>query len=176
MQKQEQISIVYNKFCPFAQRALLTAIEKDLPATFTKVSLGEKGSFFANTYHKALGHDPKSDGKVPILIHGDRILTESEPVCWYLAESFSSGSSLIPNDPFERARMRLMMGQQSAAVIELFNKAKYKQFSSLEDYRQEIRQVLTEMDAAIRGDYLMGEAVTLADLMIYPWFERWIIL
>lgn len=69
-----------------------------------------------------------------------------------------------------------MIGQQSAAVIELFNKAKSKQITSIEDYREEIRKVLTDMDTTIRGDYMMGENITLADLMIYPWFERWIIL
>jgi hypothetical protein len=41
------------------------------------VSLGEKGEFFEQTYRKALGNDPKSDGKVPILIHGQHCLTES---------------------------------------------------------------------------------------------------
>jgi glutathione S-transferase len=101
MQNQQPLTIIYNKFCPFAQRALLTAIEKDLLATFTKVSLSGQDEVLNSTYKKALGKDPKSKGKVPVLIHGDRVLAESEPVCWYLAEVFpSSGSNLIPADTF----------------------------------------------------------------------------
>jgi glutathione S-transferase len=69
MQRTQDITIIYNKFCPFAQRALITALEKEVPATFQKVSLGEKSGFFRETYRKAMGRDPKSEGKVPILIH-----------------------------------------------------------------------------------------------------------
>lgn len=77
MHNQQQLSIVYNKFCPFAQRALLTAIEKDLSANFIKVSLSGQDEVLNNTYKKALGKDFKSKGKVPVLIHGDRVLAES---------------------------------------------------------------------------------------------------
>jgi hypothetical protein len=34
MKKSENITIVYNKFCPFAQRALITALEKELSVNF----------------------------------------------------------------------------------------------------------------------------------------------
>lgn len=30
--KNTEVSIIYNKFCPYAQRALIVAIEKDLQA------------------------------------------------------------------------------------------------------------------------------------------------
>lgn len=69
MEKKEEVIIVYNKFCPFAQRALITALQKEIPAVLKKVSLGEKGSYFKETYGRAYGRDPASDGKVPILVH-----------------------------------------------------------------------------------------------------------
>ena len=40
--EKNNITVVYNKFCPYAQRALIVALEKDLNATFRQVSLGEK--------------------------------------------------------------------------------------------------------------------------------------
>jgi glutathione S-transferase len=95
------------------------------------VSLGEKGEFFEQTYRKALGNDPKSDGKVPILIHGQHCLTESEPVCWYLAETFPSGSTLIPADTFQRARMRLLISNECANLVELFSRPKLKKVTSI---------------------------------------------
>lgn len=72
--------------------------------------------------------------------------------------------------------MRLLIVQQSAAVIGLFDRVKYKQVTSMEDFQKEVRQVLGEFDAAISGDFMLGKDVSLADLLIYPWFERWIIM
>ena len=83
--KDEEITLVFNKYCPFAQRALLVSIEKELPARFQKASLKEKEPFFKELYAKAVGRDPNNDGKVPILIHNGQIMAESETVCWYLA-------------------------------------------------------------------------------------------
>ena len=42
MIQPNDITIVYNKFCPYAQRALIVAIEKDLKTNLRTVSLGEK--------------------------------------------------------------------------------------------------------------------------------------
>lgn len=28
----------------------------------------------------------------------------------------------------------------------------------------------------IEGAYLLGESISLADVLIYPWFERWVIV
>jgi len=41
MNNKTGIQIIYNKFCPYAQRALITAIEKDLPIQFIKTGLGD---------------------------------------------------------------------------------------------------------------------------------------
>lgn len=58
----------------------------------------------------------------------------------------------------------------------LFDKVKYKQVTSTEDFQKEVRGVLGEFETAIRGDFMLGKDVSLADLLIYPWFERWIIM
>ena len=85
---EEKVSIIYNKYCPYAQRALIAAIEKDVNAEFIKTGLGDdsKTPFFRDAYSKSLGRDPNANGgKVPVLIHKDNFLAESELVCWYLA-------------------------------------------------------------------------------------------
>ena len=53
-----------------------------------QVDLRNKDAFFKDNYAKAYAHDPNSDGKVPVLIHGDRIITESDLLAWYVAETF----------------------------------------------------------------------------------------
>jgi len=36
----KQVIIYYNKYCPYAQRALITAIEKNIQVEFVKTGLG----------------------------------------------------------------------------------------------------------------------------------------
>lgn len=71
------MKLLTNPICPFAQRAWLALLETNTSYEEIIVSLKEKTPFFTETYLKALGADLKSDGKVPVLIDGDFILTES---------------------------------------------------------------------------------------------------
>lgn len=105
---EEKVSIIYNKFCPYAQRALIVAIEKQIPVDFVKTGLGQdtKTKFFMDAYSRSLGRDVSSQGKVPVLIHKGKYMAESELVCWYMAETFATGSELIPKDTYQRAKMR----------------------------------------------------------------------
>lgn len=68
-------TLITNRICPFAHRAWLTLLEKDCTFDLKEASIIKKESWFTETYKKAFGHDPSSDGKVPVLIHGDNILT-----------------------------------------------------------------------------------------------------
>lgn len=90
-----------------------------MPHTIQEVSLTDKEPFFTETYLRAFAHDPTSNGKVPILVEGDRILTESDLICWYLSEKYDTGSQLIPADPFDRARLRHFI-QSNGKVIGMF--------------------------------------------------------
>lgn len=103
---EQKVTIILHKICPFAERAWITLEEKQIPYELREVSLTNKQPFFTETYRKAFGHDPTSDGKVPILIDGDKTLTESDLISWYLAEKYQTGTPLIPEDPFEKLKLR----------------------------------------------------------------------
>lgn len=149
--------LIYNKFCPYAQRALLTAIEKQIQPKFRGVSLkDDKEPFFVQTYAKAIGRDPLSKGKVPILVHGKVVLAESELVCWYIAEKFETGSHLIPADLIERAKMRLWITRWGGGIISLFDRAKFREFKDPEELKQQAIAFLNDFDAAIVGPFLLG--------------------
>lgn len=70
------------------------------------MDLTSKTPELTKVYQQALFRDTKSDGKVPTLQHGNTILTESDLVSWYLAETFSTGNQLIPYSPIEKAKLR----------------------------------------------------------------------
>lgn len=94
------------------------------------MSLQNKEPYFTETYHKAFGHDPSSNGKVPILIDGDKTLTESDLISWYLAENYQTGTNLIPNDAFDKLRLRHFAqthGKISGATFGFFGFGKKSQ-------------------------------------------------
>ena len=66
----------------------MTLEEKKIDYEFKEVKLREKDPYFTENYHRALGHNPKSNGKVPIIVDGDVTLAESEIICYYLAEKY----------------------------------------------------------------------------------------
>ena len=77
--------------------------EKGLPFKSRNVDL-RKGEQFAPDY---LALNPNA--VVPTLIDGDEIIVESSVIMQYVDEIDAAGSSLQPEDPLNRARMRLWL-------------------------------------------------------------------
>jgi glutathione S-transferase len=76
------MKFITNPICPFAQRVWLVLLESETPHEYVveNIKAGEKSSYFTATYRSALGADVTSDGKVPVLVDGDIVLTESAVV------------------------------------------------------------------------------------------------
>ena len=90
-----------SQICPFAHRARIALREKKLDVLIKEIDLYGKTPEFTEAYKKSAFSDPTSDGKVPILQHGDLIFAESDLISWYVAEAFPDvGNSLLPNSPF----------------------------------------------------------------------------
>lgn len=62
-----------------------------------------------------------------------------------MADTFKGGSQLIPEDPFLRAKMRLMIGREGARIIELFSKPKNEPVANIEEYKAELQEGLAAM-------------------------------
>ncbi len=61
-------------------------------------------------------------------------------------------------------------------MISIFDRAKFKKIGVLADFLQEVDGFLRKVQDTIEGTFLVGENITLADVMIYPWFQRWVII
>jgi glutathione S-transferase len=103
---QKTIKLVYDPICPYAERAWLTLLEKQVPFDKLRIDLKDKSQEFKDIYSKAYARDPDNAGKVPVLIHGDLILAESDLISWFVAEEYSTGTQLIPKGSFDRLRVR----------------------------------------------------------------------
>ena len=80
------------------------------------LALAEKGVQFKSHYLDLLNFDQHKpeylkinpQGTIPAMLHGDRVLTESTAIMEYVDETFD-GPSLMPEDPYDRLRVRWWM-------------------------------------------------------------------
>jgi len=122
------------------------------------------------------------NGRIPVLQIGDgegaRFLPESNAACWYLA----SGSALIPEDRFAQAdTLRWMFFEQYNHEPNVATLRFWLHFVGEADLDPDQRALIpgkrASGEAALglldehlaHQDFLCGEAVTLADLILYPY-------
>ena len=122
-----------------------------------------------------------ANGRIPVLQIGDRFLPESNAACVYLAE----GTPLIPADAFDRADMlRWMFWEQynhepNVATLRFWtgwvglDKLMPVQAAQLDAKRAAGDAALRLMDEHLAArDWLVGEGVTLADIVLYPYTAK----
>lgn len=122
-----------------------------------------------------------ANGRIPVLQIGTRFLPESNAACVYLAE----GTALIPDDAFDRADMlRWMFWEQynhepNIATLRFWtgwvglDKLSPAQAAQLDAKRAAGDAALALMDEHLRTrDWLVGPALTLADIVLYPYTAR----
>lgn len=119
-----------------------------------------------------------SNGRIPVLEVGGRLLPESNAACWYLAES----SDLVPEDRWDRADMlRWMFFEQynhepNIATLR-FWLAFVGEANLSEQQRAQVpakriagEDALALMDAHLAArDWFVGEACSLADISLYAY-------
>ncbi|KAL8317873.1 hypothetical protein RB597_001345 [Gaeumannomyces tritici] len=184
-------------FCPFVQRAWMVLEEKRIPYQYMEI----------NPYHKSpefLALNPR--GLVPTLAvprpaagggqqgQEPKPLYESTVICEYLDETFVDeavhGPSLMPRDPYERARCRIWIDHIAKKVVPGFYKLLQhtpEKPYSLDEARRELHDVI---EALVRemapaegdgstgdvGPWFLGDRFSLVDVSLAPWAKRlWLI-
>ncbi|GFQ01081.1 glutathione transferase gst 23 [Phtheirospermum japonicum] len=112
--------------------------------------------------------------KVPVLVHGDKSVAESDVILQYIEETWSDRqTALLSSDPYERAMTRfwLNFGQQKGLTFFAFF------LSSNENIEETTKQVVetlkTIQDQAL-GDkkFFGGDKIGLVDLS-FGWLAHW---
>ncbi|KAF1733204.1 Glutathione S-transferase omega-1 [Beauveria bassiana] len=170
-------------FCPFVQRSWIVLEEKKIPYQYIEINPYKKEASF-------LAMNPR--GLVPTLAvpvgsqgGEQKPLFESNIISEYLDEEYNDeskyGPSLLPKDPYDRARARLWIDHISNKIIPAFYKllqhTDEKPFT-LDEGRKELHKhihTLTEqMDP--EGPFFAGKELGMVDICLAPWAKRlWLI-
>ena len=163
--------------CPYAQRTHITLNELGLPYDVTEVTGMPKPDWY-------LKINPR--GKVPAIrvptadyavIYESAICNEF--LCDYATTSMKQEQTLLPMDPFVRARIRLLNDH----CDNVFSKTQFtflmnKDDSKDEEVGREMEEALQMYEDALldsKGPYLLGEDFTIADLHLIPFIQRLVI-
>ena len=122
--------------------------------------------------------DINANGRIPVLQDGDRFLSESNAICYYLA----NGSTLVPDGHFDQADMlRWMFWEQynhepNVATLRFWtgwiglDNLNEAQRAMLPGKRAAGEAALKLMDEQLgRQPYFVGKSLTLADIALFAY-------
>ncbi|GMH40021.1 hypothetical protein BSKO_07925 [Bryopsis sp. KO-2023] len=171
--RQEDGLVLYSHtVCPYAQRVWLALEEKELEYTLVQIDLANKPSWYRSV-------NPR--GLVPAVEYDGTVVTESDEICQWIEENFD-GPQLTPSDkdarefaeniirqagPVSHAGLGLLGGSTSH-MWGVGSSPTDAQISAFESSLN----VIEEGFDRFGGPYLVGNKVTLADISIFPFIER----
>jgi glutathione S-transferase len=155
------LRLVSHHLCPYVQRAVIVAAEKDIPVERVFIDLAAKPDWF-------LALSPT--GKVPLLQAGGRALFESAPIVEYLDET--SPGSLHPADPLERARHRGWIEFASATLADIGGLYSAPDAAGFEARRQALAARFAQVEGELgEGPWFGGPRFQIVDAVWGPVFR-----
>lgn len=156
--------------CPYAQRTRILLGEKAIEHESIKIDIDHKPGWF-------LELTPAQ--RVPVIRHGDFILWESATINEYLDASFP-GPVLRPADERGRAIMRNEIRHFDNVFLATLYKLLFEQDpagqehlrTAVDDGMRYLESRLETIQGAGAGPFWLGAELSLADLAMYPFFER----
>ncbi|CDP20460.1 unnamed protein product [Coffea canephora] len=118
----------------FTKRVELALKIKGIPFEYVEENLRNKSPLLLkyNPVHK----------KVPVLVHNGKPICESVIILEYIDETWPSGTKLLPQEPYQRAKFRFWAAyieQLLDSVAKLFNTEKAAQGKALEEVHEKLR-------------------------------------
>eukprot|EP00293_Proteomonas_sulcata_P015076 CAMPEP_0184297666 /NCGR_PEP_ID=MMETSP1049-20130417/8561_1 /TAXON_ID=77928 /ORGANISM="Proteomonas sulcata, Strain CCMP704" /LENGTH=332 /DNA_ID=CAMNT_0026607499 /DNA_START=357 /DNA_END=1355 /DNA_ORIENTATION=+ len=183
-------------FCPFAQRAWIAMEEKDIDYKYVEVNPYEVDPKEEGGYTKKqlpinekkrlfpdfLAVNP--NGLVPALDNGGEKLYESLQVVEYIDDKFKDrGPRLMPDDPLERARVRIWAEMATSKVQREYYKMLMAQDSEEQEtakkaFFERCREFARAMDPieGSNGAFFLGSRFTLVDIALAPYWQRFLLV
>jgi glutathione S-transferase len=161
----KHLRLISHKLCPYVQRAVIVATEKQIPFERIDIDLANKPDWF-------LENTPT--GKVPLLEVTEqdgtkRILFESAVIAEYL-DDIGEGT-LLASHPLDRARERAWVEFGAQALADLYRLYTARDDRAFETERKQVEARLARLDDEIAGPWFSGEHFGLVDAAWGPVFR-----
>ena len=161
----KHLRLISHKLCPYVQRAVIVANEKEIGFERVDIDLSDKPDWFLQL---------SPTGKVPVLEvtldDGSRtVLFESAVIAEYLDEI--SEGSLLPAEPLARARERAWIEFASALLGDLYRFYTADDEGAFEGARTAIDGRLAQIGGEFVGPWFNGDRFGLADAAFAPAFR-----
>ena len=146
--------------CPFAARVRIVLAEKDIPYEPVEIDLENRPAWL---------YEKSPVGLVPVLEEdGGFVLAESRVIMEYIEERFPE-PSLMPEDPAERALVRLAIERFDDLSAPYYDLRRERSAASAE----RLDEQLARLDRALaERPFLSGAEYGLADIAYVPWILR----
>ena len=153
------------RFCPFAQRTILTLLAKEIPFDVVNINLKSKPDWFLE----------QTWGAVSVVRHKGKFIMDSLINSEYIDDEFPE-TKLQPEDPYEKAHGRLLV-ERFTKLFPAFYKmvwasVKGGEKPSSEEIQQHwttIRDKLQEMDTELKRKgtpFFGGDKPAMVDFMV----------
>lgn len=161
----QRLRLISHKLCPFVQRAVIVAKEKEIPFERVDIDLANKPDWFLAT---------SPTGKVPVLevtetdgsVH---ILFESSVIAEYLDEI--AGQPLLPRNALARARQRAWVEIASATIGDIGKLYTAPDLPTFETAAKALRTRFEFIDKEIAAPWFAGDRFGLVDAAFGPAFR-----
>ncbi|CAB3402291.1 unnamed protein product [Caenorhabditis bovis] len=155
---------IYNmRFCPWAQRTLIYAAAKKIPAEIVNIHLQEKPEWYFKKHYK---------GQVPALEHDGKYIIESAIIPEYL-DDLLPNTRILPTDPYEKVQQKLLI-QRLGDVPQSFYGlvAAIKDPSVKQGKLEAIEKAVTDAENLLTSEYYSGSSPGFVDYLFYPNLQR----
>ena len=160
-----KIKLYSYRRCPFAMRVRMTLHEKNIEFETQEEDL----SNFSDELREA-----HPEARVPVLVHGEKIIYESAIITEYLDEAFPK-ISLMPSSPGLRAEVRLWTYWCNYIFKSEVDRFKYGMArfpaEECEGSEARLKNHLDKINNTL-GEFLVDGRLTLADIHVFPFLRQ----
>jgi len=161
----QHLRLISHKLCPFVQRAVIVAKEKNMACERVEIDLADMPEWFLKI---------SPIGKVPVLeVTEDdgstHVLFESAVIAEYLDEI--SGEPLLPREPLQRARQRAWIEFASATIGDIGKLYAAPDEAAYSAAARSLRDRLLQLEQPVAAPWFAGERFGLVDAAFGPAFR-----
>ncbi|KAL7197734.1 hypothetical protein ACSBR2_020289 [Camellia fascicularis] len=161
------LQVLGTKLSPFSHRVEWALKLKSIDYEFVEEDLRNKSSLLLelNPVHK----------KIPVLIHGEKVISESLIILEYIDETWKD-NPILPIDPLERAYARFWAKFVDEQLFQAANKALYSVGEDRAKALESMAKALQHLEGQIEGEngkkFFGGEVIGFLDIVI-GWVAYW---